>query len=244
MEPGRFFVSVIIPVYNGEAFLADALASIRQQNYRPLEIIVVDDGSTDNTATLARSFGDSVRYVSQPNSGPPAARNRGLRTARGNVIGFLDADDLWCDNKLELQLSRFVGQPKAEIVVGYTQRMQLTCTEDGKHTFRKWADRTLSMSLGCALFRKSVFDKVGFFDETLRHCDDWDWFMRAKELGISMIVHEEVTRFYRRHGNNITNQIELGNHYMLRMLKQSLNRRRTKEDGPVTELPKLSDFKE
>ena len=91
------FVSVIIPAYNGEAYLAEAVESTQRQNYHPLEIIIVDDGSTDGTAQIATSFKGEVRYMYQPNSGGPAAgRNRGLKMARGEVIAFLDQDALAC----------------------------------------------------------------------------------------------------------------------------------------------------
>ncbi len=96
MTNNDFFVSVIIPVYNGDAYLLDAVDSIQRQHYKPLEIIIIDDGSTDSTAEIAADLRGDVRYVYQPNSGPSAARNKGLRMARGEVIGFLDVDDLWC----------------------------------------------------------------------------------------------------------------------------------------------------
>lgn len=239
----EFLVSAIIPVFNGEAFLGDAISSILRQNYQPLEIIIVDDGSTDKTAKIARSF-PGVTYVYQENRGAPAARNRGLQMARGNVVGFLDADDLWSDDKLELQISRFKREPAVEIVVGYTQRMVLTSVKDGKHEFRNFSDPVLGMDFVASLIRKSVFDKVGLIDETFRQCDDWDWFMRAKELGVNMLVHKEVSRFYRRHDENITNQTEKANHYQMMMLKKSLDRRRRGGDGKTQLLPKLSDSEE
>src|SRR5579871_1893267 len=93
--------SVIIPVYNAEAFLAQAVESVRRQTVKPLEIIVVDDGSTDNSAQVAARL--DVHYIYQPNRGPAAARNRALTAARGQFIAFLDADDLWPDNKLAMQ---------------------------------------------------------------------------------------------------------------------------------------------
>ena len=89
------------------------------------------------------------------------------------------------------------------------------------------------------MFRKSVFDKIGLFDETQRYCDDWDWFMRARELNIEIVVHDEVVQFYRRHGQNMTNQQSLGNQYFIRMLKKSLDRRRQENCGQVESLPRL-----
>lgn len=239
-EKDEFSVSAIIPVYNGEAFLADAISSILRQNYPSLEIIVVDDGSVDKTAAVIQRF-PKVRYVYQENRGAPAARNRGLQMARGELVGFLDADDLWSDDKLERQVSLFKREPSAEIVVGYTQRMQLIGMKDGKHEFRNYEVPVLGMDFVASLIRKSVFEKVGLIDETFRQCDDWDWFMRAKELGIKMLVHKEVSRFYRHHDDNITKQIETGNRYTMMMLKKSLDRRREEKKGLARILPKLSD---
>jgi len=236
-------VSAIIPVYNGEVFLADAISSMLRQDYKALEIIVVDDGSIDRTAFVARSF-PGVTYVYQENRGAPAARNRGLQMARGGMIAFLDADDLWSDDKLALQLACFRRKPSAEIVVGYTQRMQKVNLADGRYEFRNFSDPVLGMDFVASLIRRSVFDKVGLIDETFRQCDDWDWFMRAKERGINMMVHREVTRFYRRHGSNITNEVTSGNHYAIMMLKRSLERRRNQETGKTMILPRLSDFEE
>jgi glycosyltransferase involved in cell wall biosynthesis len=243
LESTEFFISVIIPVYNGEAFLADAISSILRQHYDPLEIVVVDDGSTDGSAIIAKSF-PNVVYVYQENKGHQVARNCGLQMAKGNMISFLDADDLWSDDKLELQLSCFKKNPSTEIVVGYTQRMQLLNVKDGKHEFRNYSDPVLGMSFTASLIRKSAFDKVGLIDEKFRQCDDWDWFMRAKELNVSMVVHKEVITFYRRHDDNMTNQITSGNHYTMMMLKRSLDRRRTEIKGTARILPKLSDFEE
>lgn len=243
VELEKFSVSAIIPVCNGEAFLADAISCILRQNYEPLEIIVVDDGSTDKTAAVAKSF-PGVNYVYQENRGAPSARNRGLQMAQGNMIGFLDADDLWSDDKVKFQLSCFRRKPSAEIVVGYTQRMQLTGRKEGKAEFCNYEGPVLGMDFVASLIRKSVFDKVGLIDETFHQCDDWDWFMRAKELGVNMLVHKEVSRFYRRHDENITNQTEKSNHYQMMMLKRSLDRRRRGGDGKTQLLPKLSDSEE
>ncbi|HET6515022.1 MAG TPA: glycosyltransferase [Thermodesulfovibrionales bacterium] len=240
MELPPSFVSVIIPVYNGEAFLAEAVESIRQQEHDPLEIIIVDDGSTDNTQRIADGLKGDVRYVHQPNRGLPAARNRGLDEAEGDVIAFLDVDDLWSEKKLDRQLWYLNAAPSADIVIGYTQIMIFTDIVGGRHIFREWGNPVLAMSVGSALFRRSVFDSVGRFDETQRYCDDWDWFMRAREHGVSMVVHRDVTQFYRRHGGNMTNQEQLGNHYFINMLKKSLDRRREKTRSPAESLPRLS----
>jgi GT2 family glycosyltransferase len=113
---------------------------------------------------------------------------------------------------------------------------------DGKHIFKEWSGPVLAMSVWSAVFRRSVFDKVGPFDETQRYCDDWDWFMRARELEVEMLIHKEVIHLYRRHDQNITNQQALGNHYFVRMLKKSLDRRRLQHEGMALPLPKLSEI--
>lgn len=106
-------------------FLSEAVASIWQQNYHPLEIIIVDDGSTDETAELAKSLGKDIRYAYQRNSGPAAARNKGLEMACGDIIAFLDADDLWPPNKLRIQVTRLVNDPKLDVVLGRIQFVKL-----------------------------------------------------------------------------------------------------------------------
>lgn len=235
-------ISVIIPVYNCEKYLSEAINSVLSQAYHPIEIIVVDDGSVDTTARVAANFKEDIHYIHQPNSGLPAALNRGLIIARGNVIGFLDADDLWHENKLKLQIDTLAENPLAEIVLGRTQRTQIKVAEDGKNKFVNYQDPYFTLSLGSAVFKKSVFDKVGLFNQELHYAQDWDWFMRARELCVSMVLHQELVLFYRRHEHNMTNQIDLGNHYTIRMLKKSLERRRQQNDGVATLLAELHNL--
>ena len=242
MPSDPFFVSVIIPVYNGEAFLAEAALSVQRQAYQPLELIIVDDGSTDGTADVAAHLAGNVRYVYQPNRGAPAARNKGLKMARGNVIAFLDADDLWHQNKLALQLARLANNPLADVIVGYSQLLVPTASESKLSKFERFGEPWLFLNLASAVFRTSVFEKVGLFDQELSYADDLDWFMRARELKVQMVVHKEIVLFHRRHKNNLTNQKELEQLYQLRMLKKSLDRRRKRGNGVVRPLPAWSDL--
>ena len=226
MSSHSFSVSVIIPVYNGEAFLAEAMQNIQQQNYQLLEIIVVDDGSSDRTAEIAANFSDQVRYVFQPNAGPAAARNKGLEMAQGDVIAFLDVDDLWTENKLNLQLEHLAQDPLRDIVLGHVQVMQRTEVAPEQASFVKFGDPCVASNLGCAVFRKSVFEKVGFFDPALRYSEDVDWFMRAREQGIPMLILEQVTLLYRLHQQNMTHRKNLHDLSLMKVLKNSLDRRR------------------
>lgn len=243
MHSGRFFVSVIIPVYNGDTFLAEAVESVQRQAHQPIEIIIVDDGSTDGTARVAGEFMGDVSYVYQPNSGPPVARNKGLTVAQGNVVGFLDADDMWTETKLASQLVGLASDSSVDIVVGESRLVRATGVPRDKPALEALADSWISLNLGTALFRRSVFDKVGLFDEALSYSDDWDWFMRARELDIPMIIDPQVVLLSRRHDHNLTNQRELNNRFLVRMLKKSLDRRRCQNGALAESLPKLSELR-
>jgi glycosyltransferase involved in cell wall biosynthesis len=209
-------VSVVIPVFNGERFLREAVRSVLDQQYAPLEIIIVDDGSTDGTATVARSLPATVRYLHQPNQGPAAARNRGIEQAQGGLIAFADADDLWPPAKLEFQLPYLISDPAVEIVMGRVQLLSETGLTES----------AFSVNLGCAVIRKSVFDRVGLFDETMRYSEDVDWFMRARESGAAIMTIDAVTLFYRQHEQNMTRGKSTSELNVLKALKRSLDRRR------------------
>jgi glycosyltransferase involved in cell wall biosynthesis len=219
-------ISVIIPVFNGERFLREAVASVLAQKYSPLEIIIVDDGSTDGTREVVRSLPEAVRYLHQANGGPAAARNRGIEHARGSVIAFEDADDLWPSAKLELQLPHLIEDPAAEIVMGRIQQVRLSKTADGQTGAEMLAEPTFSANLGSAIFRKSVFERVGLFDETMRYSEDVDWFMRARECAAAIVTIDAVTLFYRQHDENMTRGRNTSDLNVLKTLKKSLDRRR------------------
>jgi glycosyltransferase involved in cell wall biosynthesis len=240
MTGGNHLVSVVIPVYDGECYLGEAIETVLSQDHRPLEVIVVNDGSTDNTETIARRYGDHIIYTRQENRGPAAARNRGLQMSHGEVIGFLDADDLWSENKLALQLARLAEDRSVEIIVGLSQPMKLQTDKDGKIIFEKWYDPFCALLLSAALFRKSVFEKVGLFDETLHYGEDTDWFMRAREMGVSIAILQEVTHFYRRHESNMTLDTATRDRFFIKALKKSLDRRRKEGQGSASSLPKLA----
>ena len=241
MNNRDFFVSVIIPVYNGEAYLWEAVKSIQRQDYTALEIIIVDDGSTDRTAELAKGLRGEIRYMYQQNQGPAAARNRGLKMARGNVIGFLDVDDLWPNNKLHLHLACLTSRPDIDIVQGYIQLLRLNEEVNNKPRWEQLSAPFHCISFGTGLFRRDVFDRVGLLDESLHGGEDIDWFYRAKERNISVLTLEQVALLYRRHGNNMTHDQDVRKHYFMAALKKVLERRRHQGNGQRTHLPRLSD---
>lgn len=236
MVNSEFLVSAIIPVYNGEAFLAEAVASIRRQSVAAYEIVIVNDGSTDGTPEVIEGLEGAIRSVTQPNRGPAAARSRGVRMARGNVVAFLDSDDLWPEDKLEIQLEHLATSPAVDIVLGQTQHVRKITREGTGHVYEKGADPWTTLMFGAAVIRMSAFDTVGLPDESFRFDDDVDWFLRAKELGLSILTHPDVAVLYRRHKANLTNQRATDQRYFLMALKRSIDRRRQAGDGTVSPL--------
>lgn len=222
-------VSVIIPYYNSGKYIEAALNSIRAQNYAPLEIILVDDGSADDIAQRAKEWPDVV-FLQQPNKGPAAARNAGLKRATGEIIAFLDADDRWPENKLTLQLARLRQDPELMLVTGRIQYIYLEGVPEDWILFQE--NHTLMhVHLGAALVRREVFDQTGLFDETMRLSEDQDWSLRLRELNIKMSIMKEVTLLYTRHPKNMTRGASFQDFKVLETLKRSIDRRRVLHGG-------------
>lgn len=240
MDNNQLFVSVIIPVHNGEKYLKEAIINVTNQDYQPLEIIVVDDGSTDKTSKVAAEFKDTIRYIYQSNKGPASARNCGIKIAKGDVIAFLDVDDLWPVNKLKLQANYLADNPSVEIVQGLIQQMILSeLTVNNQPIFEPTYKPYSYINIGSAIYRKSIFDNIGLFDETLNYAEDVDWFIRAWENGVSKVVLEQVSLFYRKHGDNMTigkNLVELG---FVRIFKKHLDRCRKRKNSQINSLSNI-----
>lgn len=234
-------ISVVIPVFNTERFLGDAIASVHAQGEKSLEVIVVDDGSTDGSAAVAERFGNPVRVIRQANAGPAAARNRGIAAARADYLAFLDADDLYSADKIAVQADRLDRHPEVDIVVGQLEYLMLGGADGSEPGFSPHDDDHLSLQLGCCLFRRRVFDRVGLLDESMRLTDDWDWFMRAREAGIPLLLHRDVVLHQRIHTDNITRHREAGARETLELVRRSLARRRAGLGGAAS-LPPLATF--
>ena len=236
-------VSIVIPVYNGAPYLAEAIESVLAQLHRPLEVIVVDDGSEDASAAIADRFGSPVRCIRKPNGGVSSARNVGLDLAQGQIIGFLDADDLFTPDKLAQQLPRLLADPSREIVIGRSIYFHLHTNPGMQAGAEPRDDDQLTLQLASGLFRRNVFDRVGKFDESLRFAEDWDWFLRARELGVAFLLHREVAFQQRLHSANATHQRDLNQQGMLHVFRRSIARRKTR-DGTAVSLPPLSSYME
>lgn len=204
-------VSVIIPAYNQGHFLAEAVNSVLAQTYPHVEVIVVDDGSTDDTAVVARSFTDPrVRYVYKQNGGLSSARNEGLRHAQGQYISYLDSDDCFLPEKLAM----LVGEMDAHSAVGFVAGQAIPVDEHGRHVGKKF-DTPLPtdtkqlllgnpLHVGSVLVRRDWQEKVGFFDETLRSYEDWDMWLRLAQAGCQMRYVPQPVSLYRFHTAQMT----------------------------------------
>ncbi len=236
-------ISVIIPVYNGAAFLADAISSVLNQHHNPLEIIVVDDGSTDKTAEVVQMMADNIKYIFQENKGVAAARNKGLEMARGTYIAFLDADDVWGESKLARQIELLNENTTIGGVIGSTYQIPLSM--ELEQAFSESVEKGMfMMCLGGSLFRKSVFKKVGNFDEEMFSAEDIDWFFRARESKLHFLIHKDVVLYFRLHGKNISNDKKKVNFYLLKAYKKSISRRKKSGKNQTIKFPKLDNVDE
>ena len=235
-------ISVIIPMYNAERFVAEALDNVLSQGIDALEIICVDDGSTDQSATIVQSYGSKVRYYQQENRGPAAARNVAFSYVRGQFVTFLDCDDLFPANKLKRQLALFDKDPSLDMVLGKSQYVFLDGSNPERFQFPNQTQTVWHILLGAGLFRTDVFRRIGLFNEELKIGDDMDWYNRAKEQGVSMRVMDDITLYYRHHDNNYTRNHDLVKKALLKTLKYSLDRRRS--EAGVRTLPQFADFRQ
>ena len=232
MVPSEYekgLVSVIIPVYNGASFLARALASAFEQDYRPLEVIVVDDGSTDATARIAQGRPE-VRYFYQPNQGHGTAKNTGIEKSRGEFLAFLDADDWWASGKLRLQVDFLESHPQ----VGYVLSHMKIILEPGAEIPSGFKPELLQQPspafLPSALaVRREIMSKVGVFDPSFRIGNDTDWFFRAQDMGIPRAVLPDVLLYKSFHGKNDTYQVQMLTKDMFRSIRASIQRKSRSE---------------
>lgn len=212
-------VSAIIPVYNGERYIADAIDSVFRQEYRPLEVIVVDDGSSDGTLGVVAAYGDTVRVISQKNSGQAVARNVGLTAAKGKYIAFLDADDVWSDDHLAELLPPLLDGScdVARGLVTYVRDKGLATEEISESVF-------LEPLVGACVYDASVFATIGHFDEAMRQGEDFDFAIRLNESACRQWRSTKSVLWYRRHDTNLTNDKEFVRLGQLQAFKRKLAR--------------------
>ncbi len=226
-------VSVIIPVKNGATYLGEALDSVARQTYEPLDVIVIDDGSTDNTAQIVDTFFSnstlSWRYVFQENQGLAAARNHGLKLAQGEFITYLAHDDIWTPDKLTHQINYLIAHPEIQ----YTVCRIKFFLEPGHEIPTGFRPELLQQEPAAYIpetlaARHHLFEQIGQFDLTLSPSDDVDWFARVFDAGILGYVAPQVLLHKRVHNANISLNIPDSNTLLLETVRRSMLRKRQK----------------
>lgn len=212
----RELLSVVIPVADDEPFVDQALSSVFAQDYQPLEVWIVDVSSKAGP----RFYGDQVRYLRCDPCWPSAARNRGLACAQGSLIAFLDADDLFAPGHLCRLSAMLAADPSVGIAQGGIRNWRFS--EDGGSAYCSAPYRF--SSLCSSVFRRSVFDRVGRLDESLRFGEDSDFFLRCWEQDIRKLKSEEVSLLYRRHAGNMTANKDLRGLGVVQLYKRRLDR--------------------
>lgn len=187
-------ISIVVPTYNDGAFLTEALASIRAQEVDCAEVIVVDDGSDDPVEEAVHAVLPGARVLRQTNAGPSAARNAGIRVARGAFVAFLDGDDLWTDGALQRLRRGFENAPRAAVVQGHLRRFE--CDPRGART--RYGPVYRSFNVGALVCRRDALMAAGLFDESLRRSEDVDLFMRLQDIGAPRLVIPDPVLLYRR----------------------------------------------
>jgi glycosyltransferase involved in cell wall biosynthesis len=219
--PEAPLISVIVPVLNGAAYLAAAIESIMGQDYRPLQVIVVDDGSTDNTAAVAQAFAE-VEYHFQDHAGVVTALNKGVAEAEGSFIAFLDADDLWMEGKLRRQLQAFESDPELGMVLGQVEQFRET-GPDGTPVSLGVFNGYLKITM---LIRRDAFFQVGLFDSQWQTGDFIDWYIRATEQRLKSIMLPDILARRRIHDTNMGVRERDKQSDYARIMRQVLERRR------------------
>lgn len=229
-------VSVMIGAYNAAPYLGEAIESVLGQTYHRLELIVVDDGSIDDTAAIARSYGDDVRCLSQPNGGMAAARNSAIALAVGEYFAFLDADDRFRPQKLEQQLAHFAADRELDIVFGHvTEFLSPDLDADAVAVLRAPVDDMPWPTPNLMLVKRESFLRVGLFSTELKVGIGVDWYARATEQGLKTSVPPIVVLERRLHADNNGIRQSHERPQYLHVLKAALDRRREAEASPPSQ---------
>jgi glycosyltransferase involved in cell wall biosynthesis len=224
---GELSVSVVIPVYNGARYVGEAIESVLSQTAPPTEVLVVDDGSVDESAAVVRSFLPKVAYHLQENMGAAAARNTGIALTTGRFIAFLDADDRWHSAKLEQQLRTFEQRPELDMVFCQVDEFlspESELARAGGPALRKSFPAFLPSGL---LVTRRAFERIGVFSTDCGVGEFIDWYARAKDAGLEGVALPTSLLERRIHDTNqgVTKRASYNAEY-LRILKKTLDRRR------------------
>lgn len=227
-------VSVVMPAYNCAPYIGAAINSVLAQSYKNIEVIVVDDGSSDGTPQVVAAYGSPVRLVQQGNAGAAAARNRAMAECRGELICFLDSDDVWAPSKIEWQVAQMLAYPDIDLVFSRFKRFDgeppsdLFASNAGSPSVEwlGWYYQPLLLDsaiwIVTAMIRRGLWDKIGGFDETLPIGEDYDFWLRASRH-TRVVKLSDTLAGYRNNPDSLTKKIRDRN-YEFEVLKAYVDR--------------------
>lgn len=221
-------VSVIIPVFNSERYLIESLRSVINQDYKHIEILIIDGNSTDNTKDVCKSFSE-INFYSQEGKGISDALNYGIKKSNGEFISFISSDDLWMHDKLSTQLKFMIKNPELEYTVtkaSYFLEPENQIPLNFKEEFFK--NDTVQNILETLMVRKTLFDKIGFFDTSFSYGMEVEWFTRAIDYKINFAVVDKVFTRKRVHSNSITQKNKDVFNDTIKALRKSIKRKKSK----------------
>ena len=233
-RPGDHLVSVLIAVRDGERFLAAAIESVLVQTYRPLELVVVDDGSRDGSAEIAERFGAPVTVLRQAALGLGAARNRAVEISAGDLLAFLDADDLFVSGRLERQVAALDADRSLEAVVGRIDEfLDPGVADAARAELRRPREGATAHLLTAMLIRRSAFERVGPFLPDQPIGVNIEWSARALDAGVRSVEIDAVVLLRRLHGGNIGVTRWDERQRLVEIVRERLARKRSAEGGPA-----------
>lgn len=223
-------ISIIIPLYNGKNYIESTINNLITQSLPPTQIIIIDDGSTDGAVEIVKKY-PKIIYKYQENKGPSAARNKGITIANTDLISFLDHDDIYPTNKLELLHNEFLKDAKLSAVIGAFQ--YYFTSEKAKQGYTKIHEGNITNHclLGAGLFKKELFSSIGLFDENVLLADDFDWYQRLYNSNKKVKKIDECCLLYRKHATNSTNNKITAQKGLLLALKKTIAMKKAKENA-------------
>lgn len=225
MEKNNPTVGVVIVVKNGERFIRSALESVFNQDYRPIEVIVVDGNSEDNTLQIVSEF-DEVEILHQKGSGIFNAFNIGIKACTAPFIALLSSDDMWLPNKLSSQISFMIRNPEVLFTNTHFQFFLEPGIEIPQGVRNQWLEGCLpGRNPETLVARKEAFDVIGYFENKYSSAEDLDWFGRATDFEVQSYMMKDVLLKKRIHDKNVSMQIEANNRNLLKVLRRSVNRK-------------------
>jgi glycosyltransferase involved in cell wall biosynthesis len=220
-------ISVVIPAFNAARTIGESITSVLAQERPPDEIIVIDDGSTDDTGGRAARLSPRVKVLGQANLGPPAAINNGIREAGGTHLAFIDADDLWSPDKLALQEAAFAAEPALDAAFGHMRSFACpSATADERRRWRIPSGPQPGWLLGTLLVKRTAVDRVGLLDERFRIGAAIDWFARMRDRDLDLRMLDAVMMHRRVHEGSLSQRSDARDKGYLQLVRARLQERR------------------